>query len=160
MEATWSKIVDNNWELYHVGLIVKDLDKTIDYYQSLGLISGFQETPPLTPVRATMTVHTENGDVPYVSSKVKILRIGPLPIEMIQPGEGSNNANAEFLASKGDGVAHFGFIVDDLEAETAKLVEKGIKVVFSAKRQDGKVTMRYFDVREYGNILLELVERR
>lgn len=37
MLSTWKDIRENNWRTFHLSLIVKDLDKTLAYYQSLGL---------------------------------------------------------------------------------------------------------------------------
>jgi hypothetical protein len=35
MPSTWTTIAENNWELLHLGYIVRDLDKILEYYQSL-----------------------------------------------------------------------------------------------------------------------------
>ena len=161
MVTTWEDIMENNWELFHVGLIVGDLDKTLEYYQSLGLVSSFLEFPEEGP-RPAFEIHGETRDVPNSSrkgrGKVRITRMGPLPIEMIQPGEGSSNANSEFFDSKGDGIAHIAFFVDDLEMETAKLVEKGVPILLTERVQN-RVTMHYFDTRKLGGLVLELKQK-
>ena len=35
-----------NWTFHHVGLIVNDLDKTVDYLKSLGVYEFQPENPP------------------------------------------------------------------------------------------------------------------
>ena len=160
METMWEDIVENTWELFHVGLVVRDLEKTLDYYQSLGLFTSLLTAPAgQSPPPRTYEDYGEARDVNlYSSQRVRIIRMGPLPIEMVQPPEGGKSANNQFLNSKGDGVAHICFFVDDLEAETAKLVEKGIPIVLTEKTQN-RVTMRYFDTTKLGGILLELIQK-
>ena len=155
---------ESGWELFHLGLVVRDLDKTLEYYESLGLISAFNEFPAgYTP--PSFEIPGGARDVPDSSdsstkgrARVRQVRMGPLPIEVIQLPGGGRDANSEFLDGKGEGIAHMGFFVDDLEAETARLVEKGIEVVLVEKR-DNRVTMRYFDTREFGGIVLELKQK-
>jgi catechol 2,3-dioxygenase-like lactoylglutathione lyase family enzyme len=154
MGTTWEDIIDNNWELFHLGLVVKDLDKTFDYYQSLGLVTSLVKRRP-SYIRPTFEEHGKPREERDYPTKVKIFRMGPLPFEMLQYKEGSKTPNNEFLENQGEGIAHIGFLVDDLEAETAKLTRKGIQVVLTEKTE-GKVTMRYFDTRKLGGLLLEL----
>jgi len=73
----------------------------------------------------------------------------------LQYNEDSEGPNNEFIVDKGEGIAHVAFFVDDLEAETTKLVEKGIPIVLTGKRGDWTF-MHYFDTREFGGLLLEL----
>lgn len=44
MLSTWKDIRENNWRTFHVSLIVKDLEKTLAYYQSLDLISSILQS--------------------------------------------------------------------------------------------------------------------
>ena len=34
--------MENIWEFRHVGLIVRDMDKVVEYFQSLGIVSSMQ----------------------------------------------------------------------------------------------------------------------
>ena len=49
-------------------------------------------------------------------------------------------------------------MVDDLEAETASLVEKGVDKLMTLT-VDEQDTMHYFDTRKEGGLLLELIQR-
>ena len=157
MATTWEDVVENTWELFHVGLVVRDLDKTFEYYQSLGLVSSVLKRRA-GYTRPTFEEYGKPREKQNSPAKVRIFRIGPLPFEMLQYNEGGRTANKEFLDSKGEGVAHIGFLVDDLEAETAKLVEKGVPIVLTERTQN-RVTMRYFDTRKFGGFLLELKQK-
>jgi len=161
MPSTWTDIMESNWELLHLGYIVKDLDKTLEYYQSLGLVSAYHEFPKERH-RISVKIHGKPKNPPNPSrkgpGKQQIIRMGPLPLELIQVGEGSSDPNSEFFDTRGEGIAHIGFIVDDIEAETAKLVEKGVDILFTLTVDD-RETMHYFDTRKYGGLVLELLQR-
>ncbi len=162
MRSIWTDIKESNWELLHLGFIVRDLDKTLEYYQSLGLISASHEFPKERH-RISVTLPGKSDYVPDPSrkgpGKQQIVRMGPLPLELIQVGEGSKDPNSEFFDNRGEGLAHIGFIVEDIEAETAKLVEKGIEILFTLTVDD-RETMHYFDTRKYGaGLVLELIQK-
>lgn len=171
----WNDIVENNWEIYHLGLMVEDVGKTFEFYQSLGLVTSLLEFSTESPGEIPRITYEAYGE-PLGSTgsseqgddwegKVKFFKIGPLAIEMMQGSTGSTKEpNNEHFAAKGEGISHLGFLVDDLEAETAKLLEKGIPVVFTETQQDPEssestVVMRYFDTREFGGLLLELRQK-
>ena len=159
METMWEDIVENTWELFHVGLVVRDLEKTLDYYQSLGLFTSLLTAPAgQSPPPRTYEDYGEARDVNlYSSQRVKIIKMGPLPLEVVQPPEGGRSANNQFLNSKGDGVAHICFFVDDLDQEVAKLVKQGVKVIQSGRRSTGG-GFAYLETDTVGGIILELIQ--
>jgi len=169
---TWREINQSNWQFDHVGLIVRDLDRTLEYFQNLGLVSAFRETPKApqgSPRPSATTAYTtlpggEIWNIADVGSakgglKGRSFKMGSLAIEMIKPGEGVWDCNTEFLHSKGEGISHVCFYVDDLEVETAKLVEKGIPIVMTVTIENRDI-MHYFDIHRFGGILLELLQKR
>ena len=133
--------MESNWKFNHIGAVVKDLDKAVEYYQSLGIVD-----------KATDRITMEGKKAKLVG---RFIHIGSLLIELWQPVRGET-VQQEFLNSRGEGVNHIAFYVDDLAKEKAKLVEKGIPVVFSVKDQEGD--MAYFDARKVGNTLIELIQ--
>jgi len=75
--------------------------------------------------------------------------------EFIQPLEGEG-IYKESLDRKGEGIIDLTFTVDDLDAETAKLVEKGVPVIFSGKPQSGSA-FAYFDThKDGGDVTIKL----
>ncbi len=119
-----------NWELHHICIIVRDLDKAVEYYQSLGIVT-------------TMKPEFENKDL-----KLRFVYVGETPYEFVQPLT-KESGFQKFLDDKGEGMNHLCFSVDDLDKETAKLTKKGVKVL-------GGTTQISFDTREVGNCILEL----
>ena len=75
-----------------------------------------------------------------------------LDVEFISPVEG-DSIYRDFLNKNGEGIHHIAFMVDDLDAETDKLVARGIPVITSVKRSTGR-GFAYFD---FGDCLIELV---
>ena len=161
MPSTWTTIAENNWELLHLGYIVRDLDKILEYYQSLGLISATHEFPKERH-RIRFKIHKTPETPPSPErtgpGKSQIIRMGPLPLELIQVGEGGSDPNSEYFDNHGEGVAHIGFIVEGIESEMTQRVEKGVDVLFSMIVDD-RETMHYFDTRKHGGIVLELIQR-
>lgn len=134
-----------------IGITVRDLDRAVKYYESLG-IGPFKSLERITPVERIV----RGKLVTDVKNKMMFARAGPIQLELIQPIEG-DSIQKEFLETMGEGVNHFGFFVDDIEKETANLVKKGFKVVESVKfKEGGGVT--HFDTDEVGGILFELIQ--
>jgi methylmalonyl-CoA/ethylmalonyl-CoA epimerase len=131
----------SNWKFSHVGAVVRDVDEAVEYYQSLGIVD-----------KATDRITMEGKKAKLIGRSI---HIGPLIIELWQPVRGET-AQQEFLNTRGEGVNHIAFHVDDLAKERANLVEKGIPVLFSVKDEEGD--MAYFDARKVGNILIELIQ--
>jgi len=146
--------MENNWKLHHLGVVIRDMDKAIEYYQSLG-IATFK--PEILFKSSNFADFTVNGKTPdtIVKLRIRFVQIGSSQLELIQPVEGES-PQKEFLASKGEGINHIGFTVDDLNKETDKLVKKGIKIIFSGKRQTGGFA--YFDTPKVGNVIIELMK--
>jgi len=134
----------------HVGILVKDLDKAIEYYQSLG-IGPFQQIPMDTVINKTMYGETSDWQI-----RAAVAQLGTIKFELIQPVRGAHLME-EFLESKGEGINHVAFAVDDLDKEVNKLVDKGFKVILSAKRASGHGGV-YFDTRQVGAVILELIQ--
>ena len=130
--------MENNWKLHHVGVAIRDADKALEYYQSLGIVTGEPKV--------------RGGD----SFKLINAQIGSIVFELIQPVHGES-PQKEFINSRGEGIDHIGFTVDDLDKETAKLAEKGVSVIISGRFQTGG-GYAYFDTRKVGNVIIELIQ--
>ena len=134
----------NDWKLHHVGIVVRDLEKSVEYYQSLGV------------VEKVSTLMTAEGKKAKLIGR--FLRIGSLNLELWEPIRGAT-VQQEFLDSVGEGVNHIAFTVDDYEKEYVDLVEKqGIRLVFGAKPPISAGGAGDFDTRKEGhNTILELM---
>jgi len=132
-----------SWKLHHIAVVVRDIDKAVQYYQFLGIA-------------------TVGREVMFPESKPKIrakfVQIGSVPIEFIQPIEGESGYK-EFLDSKGEGVQHIAFAVDNLDEETAKLVDKGVSVIVKGKAPAAfGSSSAHFDTRQVGDFAIQLIQ--
>jgi len=132
-----------NWKLHHIAVVVKDIDKAVKYYQSLGIATVGREVifPEAKP-----------------KIRAKFVQMGSTPIEFIQPLEGESGYK-DFLDSKGEGVQHIAFAVDNLDEETDKLVDKGVSVIVKGKAPAafGSISA-HFDTRQVGNFAIQLIQ--
>ena len=134
-----------SWNLHHIAVVVRDIDKAVEYYESLGIAKvgrevKFSEAKP--KIRA------------------KFVEIGSVPIEFIQPIAGELSSYKEFIDSKGEGVQHIAFAVDNLDNEMAKLVDKGVSVMVKGKAPAayGSGTA-HFDTRQVGDFAIQLIQQ-
>ena len=145
-------------KLDHVGIIVKDLDKTIKYYESLGI------GPCVTPgkfVRLNRKIRGKEIDMGAIKNRSALFQIGPVLFEMIEPGEGDPSLSLwkRDLETKGEGLHHLAFSVDnvdELKEAKAELEKQGLKIVSESDFEGGGHI--YFDTSEVGGILFELIK--
>ncbi|MFC1981714.1 VOC family protein [Chloroflexota bacterium] len=117
-------------ELHHIGLVVKDLNKTIEYLTSLGI-------GPFRPSgRVPVTERNLRGKLVPSKLEMRFARLGQIELEVVQPIEGEC-IQMEFLKSQGEGIHHLGFAVDDIRGEMDKLTKQGIKIEQSGTRPIG-----------------------
>ncbi len=129
----------HNWNFHHIGVIVRDMDEAVRYYESLGMF----------------TFQAEFGGGAG-RARLRLAEIGPNRIELIAPSPGPPIFK-EFLDAKGEGIHHIAFTVDSLDAEIAKLTAKGIPVISSMRRPDGG-GIAFFDLRQHGGVVIELMQ--
>ena len=140
-----------------MAVVVRDMDKAVEYYQSLG-IATFQ--PEFMLDSSTYTDYKVFGKTPDTIDKTRMrfVQISSFQLELVQPVEGET-IYKEFLKNKGEGVHHIAYTVDDLEEETAKLAKKGIPVITRVYRGSTGAGFAYFDIRKVGNVIIELIQR-
>jgi methylmalonyl-CoA/ethylmalonyl-CoA epimerase len=108
-------------------------------------------------------VELQTGDLEYqfrgrtVSCALALAfaRSGNVQIELVQPVRGEG-IHAEFLARRGPGPHHLGFIVDDLDASTDAAVREGVSSVMCGTL--GPVRMSYLDTFDALGVYLEILE--
>jgi methylmalonyl-CoA/ethylmalonyl-CoA epimerase len=118
-------------KLVHVGVVVRDIDKTVKRLEALGM--GPFAPPPLPPVVPSIIYRGKQSH-----SEVKIMqtKIGGIELELFQPVSGQDPWR-EFLDAKGEGIHHIAFGPDDPFGAAEPLIEKGVDVIHSGKLPDG-----------------------
>ena len=135
---------------HHMGVLVKDLDKAVEYYEGLGI----------GPFEPSKIVHIDRKMYGKPATGVKNVgtgtKLGPIGFELVQPVSGES-IQKEYLESHGEGINHLAFVVDDIEEATSIMVEAGFKVISSSKNEGGG-GMAYFDTDKVGGVQIELEE--
>jgi methylmalonyl-CoA/ethylmalonyl-CoA epimerase len=134
--------------LWDIGIVVRDIDKTAKRLEALGIGPFTQPLPPA-------------GDEglffrgkPLVSNfKALITKIGNIELNLLQPDD-KPSPWKEFLDTYGEGIHHLGFQVDDVEKEVNRFTSQGAEVILIGKIK-GKMGAAYLDLK-VGNILIEL----
>lgn len=135
-----------------IGMVVRDMDAAIKYFEALGL-GPFESSADPAPI-VDRVVH--GRPAPDVKNRISTTRMGAIELELVQPLTGES-VQKEFLDTRGEGINHLGFFVEDLAAETARLVHQGYRVV-SSGRTTGGGAFAYFDTDKVGGILFELMQ--
>lgn len=143
-----SSITDN---FHHVGIIVRDVDKVVNFYEALGI-------GPFEPLIITAKERKLKGKpLSGLKLKIRVAHVGPTRIEAIQPLEGTGPW-FEFLEKHGEGIAHIAFVVKDIEKSKAELTARGLKILFETWFENGGAAA-YFESDEIGWSVLEIIQR-
>ena len=137
----------------HVGVVVRDMDKAIEHYQSLG-IGPFERLKNMGLAKSE--VMGKPIELDAIKIKARIARMGQIGFELIQPVAGESLWK-EFLETKGEGINHLGYLVDDIDKRTVGLEKIGYKVLWSARFTRGGGAA-YFDTRQVGGVIIELIQ--
>jgi methylmalonyl-CoA/ethylmalonyl-CoA epimerase len=126
-----------------VSVAVEDLaDATRIYERILGLKASGDETVADQGVTTRFFPVGDSGSV----------------VEALLP-TGPDTPVGKFLAKRGPGIHHIAFLVDDLEAELARLKGLGVKLIDERPRKGaGGKRIAFIHPKETGGVLIELCE--
>ncbi len=146
----------DNWTFGHIGITVRNMDKAIGYYQSLGaaLIDG-----PATPDFDLSGWRWQGKPVSRLKNKSCHLLLGGLILELHQPVEGES-LWTEFLDMHGEGVDHIDYFVDDVKKEADEMAARGFNIVLSIKEKDDEWVGVFLDTRGVGQFYIELSNKK
>ena len=132
-------------------IVVKDIDRAIEYYTSTFGMG------PFSVLDVDMEGVLLRGKPISAKIKVAFADSGPLQIELIQPVEGKS-IYTEFLDSKGEGLHHLAFQVDDLDALLAELSKEGIEPIWHQRLPQFGIAFAYLNTARIGGVIFELIE--
>lgn len=132
-----------------VGIVVRDIEKTAAFYYSTFGVGPFAIVPEVKFEGVILRGSPTNAKI-----KVAFAQSGPLQIELIQPLEGEN-IYTEFLDTKGEGLHHLGFQVDDFDSMLAEFKSRGIEPVFWLNL--GWMAFAYLNTETIGGVMFELL---
>jgi methylmalonyl-CoA/ethylmalonyl-CoA epimerase len=138
--------------LYQIGIVVKDIDATIKYYERAFGFGPFEIRYVDYPTA------TYYGQVAGYRGKRAFFFLGPIQIELIELVDGKT-IHEDFLKEKGEGLNHLGFRVDNIEEAKKRADELGFKVIQGFTRPDN-TGFAYIDSDKIGGVIFEMSEKR
>jgi methylmalonyl-CoA/ethylmalonyl-CoA epimerase len=139
--------------LFQIGVVVRDMEKTIEQLTLLGLGPFKIKMPP----PEARDVFRGQPFIPAERVLIKSTQMGNVELELIQPLQGAS-PHQEYLDEKGEGIQHIAFSVDNLENEVERLTKKGATVLLQSDRKS-KGGVAYLDINAAG-LIVELVRKK
>lgn len=125
----------------HVAIAVKNVEEAAAMFDNLfGIKPAKRETVPDQGIKAV------------------VIHIGDTEIEFIEPID-PNTGVAKFLESKGEGIHHICFEVDDTDAELQRLEAKGVKLIDKKGRKGLAGKIGFIHPKSVSGVLTELAQK-
>ena len=130
-------------QIDHVGIAVPDLDVAVAFYRdTFGVVSVHEETNQEQGVREAMLAV---GD-------------GSTRIQLLAPLN-ENSTIAKFIGRNGPGVQQVAYTVADIDAVSATLRERGLRLLYeNPKRGTSDSRVNFIHPKDAGGVLVELVQ--
>jgi methylmalonyl-CoA/ethylmalonyl-CoA epimerase len=141
-------------ELFQVGIVVRDLQKSMQLYEELLGIDDWAEME--IPSEALDSLTYTGKPVEKACFLTAMADVGPFQIELIQPVEG-DLPYSDFLKEHGEGLHHIGHIhVPDLNEAVRTLEARGFPCIFAGATSSTRFA--YVDMTEALGMIAELIE--
>jgi methylmalonyl-CoA/ethylmalonyl-CoA epimerase len=128
-------------EIDHVAIAVNDLEAAIEYY------------------RDTFGCEVEHREIVEKDGvEEALLRVADSYIQLLTPSRDDSTV-AKYLASKGEGIHHVGYRVDDCAVALDAVKQQGYRVIDEAPRPGSRgTTVAFVHPKTAFGTLIELVE--
>jgi len=141
------KIKDMIGTVRHLGVVVEDLDSSIELYKKLYDIEDDE-----------IRIVPEPGDPREKDTRFAFMPVGGMEYELIHP---ISDSFKEMMGNPKPGINHIAFTVTDIEAAVENMKAKGVRLGHVTK--NGILDMKrskvaYFNPEDTGGVLLEFVE--
>ena len=125
----------------HVAIAVKNLDEALKTFENL---LGHKAA--------------QVKEVPDQKIKAAMIHVGDVEIELIQPTDPGTGV-AKFLESKGEGVHHICFEVDDVDKELQAMAAKGVETIDKKGRPGLAGKIGFLHPKSTKGVLIELAQK-
>lgn len=136
-------------KFWHVGVIVKNVEKAMEFYKLMPDSSKWIVTEVEAPKEAAIF-----GDTGF-KVKIAIGKIGGIGYELIEPLD-KDSFQAKFLAASGEGIHHVSYLLGNKYQEVVdKLLAEGNKMI-SAFEMPGNMKVSFIEAKN-GAMIFELL---
>jgi methylmalonyl-CoA/ethylmalonyl-CoA epimerase len=127
-------------KMNHVAIAVADINEALEFWEkSLGIQLDRVE------------------DIPSQKAKVAFLPVAGSEVELVQP-TADDTGTARFLQSRGGGMHHLCFEVDDIEGMLSDLKEKGVRLINEEPLEADGRKMAFIHPKSANGVLVELYQ--
>ncbi len=134
-------------KLHHVCIVVHDINAAQAYYESIG-IGPWQAYPPLSEY-VELEAPSRSG---FMAMQYRVCDLPNVQLQLCQPNEDPSPQRIH-LDTKGEGVFHLGFEVEQADAAEALLAAAGVSVKMRGRRANG-TGFNYYDTEQGGGVVL------
>ena len=139
-------------ELFQVGIVVHDLEKSMKDYESLLGINSWK----VLEINDDSLKFTYHGKPVKHSFRAAMTMLGSFMVELLQPVEGES-VYRDFLNEHGEGLHHLGHVrVDDLDEAVQALEKAGFPCIETGGDTLGFHSWAYVDTTSLIGYVLEL----
>jgi methylmalonyl-CoA/ethylmalonyl-CoA epimerase len=129
-------------KVHHIGIAVKDLKESVALFERLlGVKAEIEEAPCQQVTEAVFDIG------------------GGVEIDLLEP-MGPESTVAKFLESRGEGLHHIAFEVDDVDKELSAMEGKGIRLIDKEGREGVAGKIGFLHPKSVNGVLVELLELR
>jgi methylmalonyl-CoA epimerase len=129
-------------KVHHVAIAVKNLDEALELYENLfGTKPSKIETLQQQGVKAALLPMAEGGE-----------------IELLEPIDPQSGV-AKFLESRGEGIHHICFEVENVDQELCTLADKGVQLLDKQGRPGLAGKVGFIHPKSTKGVLIELVQK-
>jgi methylmalonyl-CoA/ethylmalonyl-CoA epimerase len=132
--------------LHHICIVVRDIDASVAYYESIG-VGPWRDYPPLTEYTRLSAPSPEA----FYALRYKVTDLDNVQLQLCQPPE-LDCPQRRFLDRHGEGVFHVGFEAG-LEGAAQAGAALGLSPLISGQRDDGSGFI-YFDTADRAGVVL------
>jgi len=125
----------------YVAIAVKNLDEALKTYENL---LGHKAA--------------QVKEVPDQKIKAAMIHVGDVEIELMQPTE-PGTGMAKFLETRGEGVHHICFEVDDVDKELQAMAAKGVETIDKKGRPGLAGKIGFLHPKSAKGVLIELAQK-
>jgi 4-hydroxyphenylpyruvate dioxygenase-like putative hemolysin len=138
--------MESDWRFSHIGMVVRDLEKTVATLRSLGVFT--------IPAGEPLVLEGKNPDGAKPAGTILRFDVicGDLSIELLQPVSG-DNIQQRWLDAHGEGVSHVCFDVPDIGRARAAMAAKGVPVACHIREATS-----YYDTTKDTGLQIELCQ--
>jgi methylmalonyl-CoA/ethylmalonyl-CoA epimerase len=135
--------------ILQIGVVVKNLEEAMEYYSR-----HFGLGPWRTRVAEHLPYAVVRGEKTPYTCKLAFAEIPPLQLELIEVTKGPS-IQLDHLGSKGEGIHHLQYRVDNLEEAISNYEAHSFKVLQEMRRKEGGFA--YMGTDRVGGIIFEIV---